>query len=84
MIASSALAKTPAVPSAANDNRGGARDLLRLVTSADNNVHTITDAVTAANSQTLTYDAIDRLKTATGSYGTVSAITYDSNVNMLA
>ncbi len=44
---------------------------------ADNNVHTITDNVTPANNQTLTYDAIDRLKTATGSYGTISTITYD-------
>ena len=43
---------------------------------ADNNVHTITDNVTTANNQTLTYDAIDRLKTATGSYGTISSITY--------
>ena len=51
---------------------------------ADNNVHTITDNVTTANNQTLTYDAIDRLKTATGSYGTISTITYDSNSNRLA
>jgi hypothetical protein len=51
---------------------------------ADNNVHTITDNVTSANNQTLTYDAIDRLKTATGSYGTISTITYDSNSNRLA
>jgi hypothetical protein len=28
---------------------------------ADNNVHTVTDNVTPANSKTLTYDAIDRL-----------------------
>jgi RHS repeat-associated protein len=51
---------------------------------ADNNVHTITDSATTANNQTLTYDAIDRLKTATGSYGTISTITYDSNSNRLA
>jgi RHS repeat-associated protein len=51
---------------------------------ADNNVHTITDNVTTANNQTLTYDAIDRLKTATGVYGTISTITYDSNSNRLA
>ena len=37
---------------------------------ADNNVHTITDNVTSGNNQTLTYDAIDRLKSATGIYGT--------------
>jgi RHS repeat-associated protein len=48
---------------------------------ADNNVHTITDAVTTANNQTLTYDAIDRLSSATGSYGTISSISYDSNSN---
>ena len=51
---------------------------------ADNNVHTITDNVTGADSQTLAYDVIDRLKSATGAYGTVSSITYDSNSNRLA
>jgi YD repeat-containing protein len=51
---------------------------------ADNNVHTITDNVTAGDDQTLTYDVIDRLKSATGAYGTVSSITYDSNSNRLA
>ena len=56
---------------------------LTNVYDADNNVHTITDAVTPANNQTLTYDAIDRLKTAAGVYGTVSSITYDSNSNRL-
>jgi RHS repeat-associated protein len=44
---------------------------------ADNNVHTITDNVTPANSITLTYDAINRLIQAGGS------ITYDSNSNIL-
>jgi RHS repeat-associated protein len=51
---------------------------------ADNNVHTITDAVTPANNQTLTWDAIDRLKTATGIYGTISSVNFDSNSNRLA
>jgi RHS repeat-associated protein len=49
--------------------------------NADNNPTTITDNVTGGNTQTLTYDAIDRLKSATGAYGTVSSITYDSNSN---
>lgn len=50
---------------------------------ADNNVHTITDAVTAANSQTLGYDHLDRLLSAvsgTGGYGSLS-YTYDNNGN---
>jgi RHS repeat-associated protein len=51
--------------------------------NAANNVTSITDNVTSANNQTLTYDAVDRLKTATGSYGTISSITYDSNSNRL-
>ena len=50
---------------------------------ADNNVHTITDNVTAGNDQTLTYNRIDALASATGVYGTVSSITYDSNSNRL-
>jgi YD repeat-containing protein len=49
--------------------------------NADNNPTTITDNVTGANTQTLTYDQIDRLKSAIGVYGTVSSITYDSNSN---
>lgn len=42
---------------------------------ANNSVQTITDAVTAANTQNMTYDALDRLKTATsgtGGYGSLS------------
>jgi RHS repeat-associated protein len=50
---------------------------------ADNNPTTITDIVTGGNTQTLTYDLIDRLKSATGVYGTISSITYDSNSNRL-
>jgi RHS repeat-associated protein len=48
---------------------------------ADNNVTSITDNVTSANNQTLTYDQLDQLKSATGVYGTISSITYDSNSN---
>ncbi len=48
---------------------------------ADNNVTSVTDNVTSANNQTLTYDQVDRLKSASGVYGTVSSITYDSNSN---
>ena len=47
---------------------------------ADNNVHTVTDNVTPANNQTLTWDVIDRLTGATGSY-TAESIVYDSNSN---
>ena len=47
---------------------------------ADNNVHTVTDNVTPANNQTLTWDVIDRLTGATGSYTTESVV-YDSNSN---
>ena len=50
---------------------------------ADNNVHTITDNVTAGNDQTLTYNRIDALASATGVYGTIASITYDSNSNRL-
>jgi RHS repeat-associated protein len=50
---------------------------------ADNNVHTVTDNVTAGNDQTLTYNRIDALASATGVYGTVGSVTYDSNSNRL-
>jgi RHS repeat-associated protein len=50
---------------------------------ADNNPTSITDNVTAGNTQTLTYDLLDRLKSAIGTYGTISSITYDSNSNRL-
>ena len=40
---------------------------------ADDNITGITDNVTPADNQTLAYDAIDRLKSATGAYGTVAA-----------
>jgi YD repeat-containing protein len=50
---------------------------------ADNNVHTITDNVTAGNDQTLTWNRIDALASATGVYGTISSVTYDSNSNRL-
>jgi len=51
-----------------------------------NNVTSITDALTAANSQSFTYDALNRLTGATsgtGGYGTQSW-TYDSNGNLTA
>lgn len=49
---------------------------------AANNPTSITDNVTATNSQALQYDAIDRLKYASsGTYGTVGSITFDSNSN---
>lgn len=50
---------------------------------ADNNLHTVTDALSAANTQTLTNDHLERLTGAvsgTGGYGTLS-YTYDNNGN---
>jgi len=50
---------------------------------SDNNLHTITDALSAANTQTLGYDHMERLLTAvsgTGGYGSLS-YTYDNNSN---
>ena len=52
---------------------------------ANDSVHTITDAVNAANSQTMTYDTLDRLKTAAsgaGGYGTF-AYTWDPVSNLV-
>jgi RHS repeat-associated protein len=46
-------------------------------------VQTITDAVTPGNSQSFTYDALDRLSTASGNYGSRSW-TFDANGNRLA
>ncbi len=45
---------------------------------AANNVLAITDGLNASNSQTLTYDALDRLVGAAGAYGKL-AYSYDSN-----
>ena len=53
---------------------------------ADNNLHTITDAISAANSQTLGYDHLERLTSAVsgaGGYGTLG-YTYDNNGNRTA
>jgi RHS repeat-associated protein len=50
---------------------------------ADNNAHIITDAIKAANSQTLNYDELERLTNAVsgaGGYGSLS-YTYDNNGN---
>ena len=49
----------------------------------DNNVTGITDHVTPANNQTFHYDSLSRISFASGPYGTVSSITYDSNSNIL-
>ncbi len=51
---------------------------------ADDNLLTWTDNVTAANNQTLAYDVLSRISYASGPYGTVSSITYDSNSNRTA
>jgi len=51
---------------------------------ADNNVTSNTDHVTPADNQTFHYDLLSRISFASGPYGTVSSITYDSNSNRLA
>ena len=56
---------------------------LRYGYDADDNIHTISDALYSPNSQTLTYDALDQLLTAasgTGGYGS-QTFTYDANGN---
>nr|WP_281383593.1 RHS repeat-associated core domain-containing protein [Granulicella aggregans] len=53
---------------------------LTYALNANDNVTGITDAITSGNSQTLTYDALDRLKTAAGGYGSES-FGYDANGN---
>jgi RHS repeat-associated protein len=67
--------------SGVRDTGAGDIQYLSYGYDAADNVTSITDNVSAANDQTLTYDRIDRLKSATGVYGTVSSITYDSNSN---
>ncbi len=59
---------------------------LAYVYDADNNLHMITDAISAASSQTLGYDHLERLTSAvsgTGGYGTLGYI-YDNNGNRTA
>ena len=51
---------------------------------AGNNVTGITDHVTPADNQTFTYDRNSHIKFASGPYGTVSGITYDSSGNRTA
>jgi RHS repeat-associated protein len=48
-----------------------------------NNVSSITDSVTAGNSQTFGYDSLNRLTSAAGAYGTLS-YTYDAIGNRLS
>lgn len=49
---------------------------------AANNVKSTADGVTPANSQTFSYDVLNRLVSATGNYGTLG-YTYDANGNRL-
>jgi RHS repeat-associated protein len=51
--------------------------------NAANDVLSITDGVTSGNSQSFGYDALDRLTSASGGYGTL-AYTYDANGNRLS
>jgi RHS repeat-associated protein len=51
---------------------------------ADNNVTSITDHVTPADNQTFHYDLLSRISFASGPYGSVSSITFDSNSNRKA
>jgi RHS repeat-associated protein len=48
-----------------------------------NNVETITDAVTSGNSQSFSYDNLQRLSAATGEYGSFG-FTYDNDGNRLS
>ena len=50
---------------------------------AANNVRTITDYVTSGNTETLTYDVLNRLKTAVGGYGSYT-YTWDNVGNLTA
>jgi len=50
--------------------------------NAANDVLSITDAVTASNTQSFGYDTLDRLASASGGYGAL-AYTYDANGNRL-
>jgi YD repeat-containing protein len=65
------------------DTAASAIQSLTYAYDHDDNVHTISDAVTPANNQTLNYDTLDRLSSGTGGYSTGS-ITYDSNSNRLS
>ena len=51
---------------------------------AGNNVTSITDHVTPADNQTFHYDLLSRISYASGPYGSVSSITYDSSSNRKA
>jgi YD repeat-containing protein len=65
------------------DKAASAIQSLAYAYDADNNLHTIMDAITAANSQTLGYDHLERLTSAvsgTGGYGPLS-YGYDNNGN---
>jgi len=64
--------------------RGEARLLENLSYAYDptNNVQTITDAVTSGNSQSFSYDSLQRLSQAAGSYGSFG-FTYDGDGNQL-
>jgi RHS repeat-associated protein len=63
---------------------GGNIQYLSYGYDATDNPLTITDNVTHANNQTLQYDGISQLKFASGPYGSVSGINYDSNSNRKA
>jgi RHS repeat-associated protein len=60
------------------DATSGATNLMDLVYGLDaaNNLKTVTDTVTPANNQTLGYDVLNRLNTASGNYGSYTW-TYD-------
>ena len=64
--------------------RGEARVLENLTYTyyPTNNVQTITDAVTSGNSQSFSYDSLERLSQAAGSYGSFG-FTYDGDGNQL-
>ena len=65
----------------ADAGTGAVQNLIYGYDAADN-VLSIADAVTPANTQTLSYDLLDRLTGAAGAYGSLN-YTYDANGNRL-
>jgi RHS repeat-associated protein len=68
------------VGSVATTKTGGNVTSLAYTLDNDGNVTAVTDGVNSANNQTLTYDNLDHLLTAAGSYGS-EVFTYDPNGN---
>ena len=70
-------------PTGVADAGAGVLQNLAYAYDAANNVSSITDSVTAGNSQSLGYDALYRLTSAAGGYGALS-YTYDGSGNRMS